>query len=130
MSVPAVATGGPVLVTARSADVATADVAVDVLFAALESAVVATAVGVLLSVEQLAVPAQTWTTSWKVAVPLAAKILSVAVIVPPPPTGGLVIVKAGPDVCVAETKVVSAGTASLSVTFWASLGPLFVSVTV
>src|SRR5207245_1565618 len=123
MSVPAVATGGPVLVTAKSADVATVDVAVDALFAALASAVVVTAVAVLLTVDPLAVPAPTWTTIWKVAVPLAAKVVSVAVIVPPPPTGGLVIVKAGPDVCVAETKVVFAGTASLSVTFWASLGP-------
>src|SRR5438132_10362065 len=99
MLVPAVATAGPVLLTARSADVATVDVAVDVLFAALESAVVAAAVAVLLTVEPLAVLAPTWTTIWKVAVPAAAKVASVAVTVPLPPTGGLVIVKAGPEVC-------------------------------
>ena len=53
------------------------------------------------------------------------------VIVPVPPTGGVVGVNdVAPPVCVSDTNVVPAGTASVKETVWASLGPLLVRVTV
>jgi hypothetical protein len=54
----------------------------------------------------------------------------VQVIVPFAPAAGVVQVKAGPEACVAETNVVFAGSASVSVTAVALDGPAFVTPTV
>ena len=54
----------------------------------------------------------------------------VPVIVPVPPTAGLVRVNVGPEVWASETKVVLAGTRSVSATVWASLGPALETVIV
>ncbi len=60
----------------------------------------------------------------------AARVAAVAVNVPVPPTAGVVSVNAGPLVCIAETKVVFAGTKSDSDTLCASLAPLLDTVIV
>jgi len=46
------------------------------------------------------------------------------------PAAGVVQVKVGPLVWVADTNVVSAGTASINETFWAADGPELLMVTV
>ncbi len=53
----------------------------------------------------------------------------VQVMAPVPPAAGVVQLKVGPLVCEAETKVVPAGTLSVSVTLVASEGPSFSTVT-
>src|SRR5262249_42730268 len=85
------------------------------------------AVAVLDSTVPSAVAAGTWTTMVKVALAPAAIVARLPVTVPFWPTGGLVKVKAGPDVCDSDTKVVPAGSASLSETVWASEGPALVT---
>src|SRR6266446_2161491 len=87
-------------------------------------------VAVLTMLEPLGVLALTWTTIVNVADAPAARVASVPVIVPVPPTGGLVKVKVGPLVWLSDTKVVLVGTLSLSCTFWASDGPLLLTVMV
>src|SRR5260370_406390 len=72
----------------------------------------------------------TWTTTVKVAEAPAARVAVVPLIVPVPPAGGLVNVKVTPLFWVSETKVVLLGTLSVSWTFWASEGPLLVTVMV
>src|SRR5438132_3583158 len=124
MLLPGAAVAGPVLVTARSADVATVVVTVDVLLAAFVSVVVVAAEAVLVMVE----PLPTCTTIVKVAVAPAASVGLVSVIVPVPPGAGVKLVK--PAGWVSETNVVPAGVSSVREMFCASLGPAFVSVIV
>ena len=57
-------------------------------------------------------------------------MVAVAVTLPVPPGAGVIRVKAGPAVCMNDTKVVLTGVGSLSMTFWASEGPLLVTVIV
>src|SRR5256885_2030471 len=72
----------------------------------------------------------TCTTTVNVAEPPAARVASVPLMVPVPPTGGLLKLKVGPLVCVSDTNVVLAGMVSVSCTFWASEGPLLLTVMV
>src|SRR5947207_99216 len=87
-------------------------------------------VAVLTMLEPLGVLALTCTTTVNVAAAPAAKVASVPVIVPVPPTAGLVTVKVGPLVWLSETNVVLVGMLSVSCTFWASDGPLLLTVMV
>src|SRR5216683_5389301 len=87
-------------------------------------------VAVLVMLVPAGVLELTWTTTVNVANAPATRVGAVPLIVPVPPTGGLVNVKVGPLVWLSETKVVLAGTLSASCTFWASEGPLLVSVMV
>jgi len=103
-------------------------VAVEVLFGGFASVVADVTLAVLVIVPLAA--ALTFTTNVNVAVAPDANVAMFAVTVPVPPTAGVVSVNAGPEVCIIETKVVFAGTASVSETACASLGPLFVSVNV
>src|SRR4051812_33153379 len=105
--------GLSVLVTERSADALTVVVSTAVLLAASASVVVLATMAVLESVEPWRLLALTLTTMVKVAVAPAAKVGTVALTVPVPPTGGVARVKVGPLVWVAETKVVPTGTTSL-----------------
>src|SRR5438034_196214 len=116
------------LAIARSAPPVTVVVAVAVLFAAFESAVVDVTLAVLEMVPVAA--ALTFTTRVNVAEAPAVNVAMFAVAVPVPPTAGVVSANAGPEVCIIDTKVVFAGTASVSETVSASLGPLLVSVNV
>src|SRR5438445_11512988 len=110
-----------------SAEAATVAEVLELLLAGLLSGVVVETVAVLVMVEPPASLELACTTNRKVAKPPAARVASVAVNVPEPPAGGLDSTKAGPAVWLAETNVVPAGTASVSVTPWASLGPLLVT---
>ena len=113
----------------ESSDTATTDVvSVSELLLGSVSVVALETVTVLVSVPDA--DASTLTTSWKVAVAPAGTVVAVAVTVPVPPAAGVMSVKAGPVVCIAETKVVLAGSGSLRTTFWASEGPLLVTVIV
>src|SRR5258708_6406994 len=72
----------------------------------------------------------TCTTTVNVAEPPNGRVGAVPLIVPVPPAGGLVKVKVGPLVWLSDTKVVLAGTLSVSCTFCASEAPLLVTVMV
>ena len=122
---------GPVLVIARSAvAVLTVPIVVELLLAGLVSVVAVAAVAVLLMVVPVGTFAFALTMIVNVAEAAAAREVAVKVMVPVPPAGGVVAVKAGPEACVSDTNVVFAGTTSVKDTAWASLGPLLVSVTV
>src|SRR5712671_7338334 len=118
--------GAPVLVTLRSARVVTGVVTV-AEWGLVESVGLDT-VAVLTMFEPPAAAGLTCTTTVKVAEAPAARVAVVPLIVPVPPTGGLVNVKVTPLVWLSDTKVVLAGTLSVSCTFWASEGPLLVNV--
>jgi len=75
-------------------------------------------------------PLFTFTAIEKVALAPLTRVPMVQVVVPVPPPGGVEHENAGPAVCVSETNVVFAGTASDIETVSASDGPLFVTVTV
>src|SRR5439155_1115602 len=111
-----------------SAAVATVVVAVDVLLPGVGSVVLLETFAVLDKVEPLASLALTLTTRVKVALAPAARVAAVVVTVPVPPTVGVVDVK--PTGAVKDTKVVPVGTASVSATLCASLGPVLVRVRV
>src|SRR5260370_483703 len=68
--------------------------------------------------------ALTCTTTVNVAEAPAARVASVPLMVPVPPTGGLLKVKVGPLSCASGTNGVLAGTLSGGCTFWASEGAL------
>src|SRR2546429_5823819 len=85
-------------------------------------------VAVLVMFEPPVALALTCTTTVNVAEPPAARVAVVPLMVPVPPTGGLVKVKVGPLVWLSDTKVVLLGILSVSCTFWASEGPLSVRV--
>src|SRR5260221_229538 len=123
--------GLSLFVTDRSADALMAVSSVSLLLAGFASVVALVTVAVLEIVEPWGSLALPLTTSVKVAVARAAKVASVKETTPVPPAGGAEKrVKAGPVLCVAETKVVPAGTASFRVTPWASLNPALVTVMV
>src|SRR5438552_206472 len=123
---------GPVLVIARSAvAVLTVPIVVELLLAGLVSVVAVAAVAVLLMVVPVGSFALALTMMVNVAKAAAVRDAAVRVIVPVPPAGGVVGVNnVAPPVCVSDTNVVPAGTASVKDTAWASLGPLLVRVTV
>src|SRR5262245_50154405 len=120
--------GESVLVTARSAEVATVVVDVPVLFVGLESAVVDVTVAELAIVVPLGTLAPTRTTMVKLGVAPAASVARVKVTVPVAPTAGVEL--AQPAGTLAETNVVPDGSVSERLTFWASVGPLLVRATV
>src|SRR6185295_8549206 len=122
--------GVSVLVTARSALVATVVVAVAVLLAEFRSVVVLAAVALLLIVAPFAVLAFTLTTIVNTADSPATTVALEKTTLPVPPTAGVVGVHPIPVVTVADTNVVFAGTASVTVTIWASLAPAFVKLMV
>lgn len=130
MFVPVVPEAGPLFVTARSAMLPTVAVVVEELFAGVGSLVVAVTVAVFAMLLPLAADAATCITNEKAAEVPAVSVASVHEIVPPDPAAGVVQVKVGPLLCVAETNVVDGGSVSVSVTTVASEGPLFVTVTV
>jgi hypothetical protein len=116
---------GAVFVMARSALALTVDAAVDELFAGFGSALPLVTVAVFEIVEPEAAAAVTFATSVKVALaPLTSvAIVQVTVVVP-------LQVNAGPLFCVTLTNVVPGGRVSVSDTFDASEGPLFVTAIV
>ena len=116
--------GESVLVTERSAWVLTMEAAIAVLFPAFGSVVEPAAVAEFVTVAPLGAPALTLTTTVKTAVSPAATVALEKTTLPVAPTGGDEKVQPTPVVTVAETKVVLAGTASVTVTLWESLGPL------
>src|SRR5258708_5153275 len=111
----------------------TADVTTGVITVAEWGLVVSVGLATV-AVSVMLVPAAvlelTWTTTVNVAEPPVASVGAVPLIVPVPPTGGLVNVKVTPLFWVSDTKVVLIGTLSESWTFWASEGPLLASVMV
>ena len=83
---------------------------------------------VLVSVAPLATFAPTLKIRVNVADAFEARVAMLQLTEPVAPTLGFVQSNAGP-VCASDTNVVPAGSASVSVTLCASLGPLFVTVT-
>src|SRR5690349_15452699 len=117
MLLPAITgSGESLLVTARSAWVCTVVVAVPVLLPGVGSVVAVAATALLLMVAPLAVLALTWTTMVKTAVSPAATVALEKTTVPVPPTAGAEVDQPVPVVTIAETNVVLAGTASVTVT--------------
>src|SRR5437870_7000443 len=114
---PAVTMAGPVLLTATSAEVATVVTVEEELLAPLASLVALKTLAVLVIVEPLASVVSALTTRVNVALAPAASVAVLPMTVPVPPAGGFVKVNAGPAVCISETKVVPAGTVSVSTTF-------------
>ena len=104
--------------------------AVALLLARLGSVVAAVTLAVLLIVDPAGRLGETRTTTVKLAEAPEASAAIVPLIVPVPPTAGLVRLNDGPEVCVSETKVVLAGTTSERDAVWASLGPAFATVIV
>src|SRR5215470_14934172 len=123
----ATGSGESLFVTARSACVITPVVAVAVLLAVFGSFVALAAVAVLVMVAPLATLLLSLTTMVKVAVSALATVALEKTTLPVPPTGGVVAVQ--PAGAVAETKVVLAGTASVTVALLAEPGPLLVRLT-
>jgi hypothetical protein len=103
---------------------------VPVLLADVESVVVVAAVALFEIVEPLAALAFTFTTIVKTAVSPAATVLFENTTLPVPPTAGVLPAHPVPVVTEDETNVVPAGTASVTVTLCASLGPLFTKLIV
>src|SRR5262245_58031988 len=120
--------GESTLVTARSAWALAVVVAVARLLAVLASAVPPATWAVLVRVVPAATPPLTRTTRVKIAVSPAATVARVLLTVPVPPTGGVALDQPAGDV--KDTNVVLAGTVSVRLTFWASLGPVLVTLTV
>ena len=120
--------GVPVLLTLKSASPAAATAIFTV--AALLPVTVSWVVVVTVSVSEIivlaAVPAFTFTTTWKLAVVEAAMVATLQVTFPTPPTTGKVQDQVAG--VTAETKVVLAGTVSVKTSVDAVAGPLFVTV--
>src|SRR5436853_7462680 len=116
--------GASDLVTARSACVFTVVVAVAVLLPGVGSLVVEAAIALLLIVLPLAALGLTLTTIVNTAVSLLGIDAFEKTTLPVEPTVGAVVVQPDPVVTVADTKVVLAGTASVTVTVCAVPGPL------
>ena len=70
------------------------------------------------------------TTTVKLAEAPEASVAMVPLMVPVPPTTGLVMVNAGPEVCESETNVVLAGMMSVSKMVCASLKPVLATMMV
>src|SRR5262249_29491366 len=122
--------GEAVLVTARSAWVWTVVVAVAELFPGVGSVVVLAAVAVLVMVEPFVALALTLTTTVKTAVSAFGTEAFEKTTLPVPPTAGALVLQPVPVVTVADTNVVFAGTASVTVTVCAVPGPLFTKLIV
>lgn len=124
--------GASVFETTRSATgiAETVVVAVALLLVVFGSLSVVLAVAVFVITVDAGVPGTTCTTIWNVAELAGPRSAFVQEIVPLPPAGGLVHANDGPAVCVFDTKVVFAGTASISETLSAPAVPLFITVTV
>src|SRR5690242_18487501 len=115
--------GEAVLVMAKSALVCTDVVAVPVLLAGVGSVVVLAAVAELEIVAPFAVEELTLTTIVKTAVSPVTDVAFEKTTLPVPPTAGALVDQPVPVVTTALTKVVLAGTASVTVTLCASDGP-------
>src|SRR5260370_42375796 len=100
-----------------------------VLLLGFGSAVVELPVALFVIIVPFATVAPTLYTTVKEAEAPFASVAIEQLTVPPLPTDGFMQVNAGPVACISDTKVVFVGTASLSMTLCASLGPLFVTVT-
>jgi hypothetical protein len=122
MFVPSVADAGAVLVTPRSAEVATVLVAATVLLAATGSAVDELTKAVFVIVEPPGAPALTFTTSVNGATAGANDELP-QLTVPAASTAGVVHIQPAGDA--SEMNVVPAGKVSVSVAFCAGFGPAF-----
>src|SRR3979490_3115323 len=112
MLLPAVTGSGvPTLVTLRSAwpAVPTAMLTVAALSPGTVSRVVVATVAVSEMIVPAAVPAFTFTTTWKLVTVPGARVAMVHVMLPVAPTAG--VTQAHPTGVVAETNVVFAGTA-------------------
>src|SRR3989442_1594719 len=120
--------GAPIMVMPTTAEATTG--VVTVAECGLVESVGLETVAVFVMFEPAGALGVTCTTTVNVAEAPATRVGTVPVIVPVPPAGGLVNVKVGPLVWLSETKVVLVGTVSASCTFWASDGPLFVTVMV
>src|SRR5690349_20297307 len=105
-------------------------VAVPVSLAEFGSVVAVAATAELLMTVPLAVLALTLTTMVKTAVSEAATVALEKTTLPVPPTAGALVDQPLPVVTVADTNVVLAGTASVTVTVCASLGPLLLKLMV
>jgi hypothetical protein len=100
------------------------------LLAGFGSLVVLETDAVLVIVVPTTTLALTFTTSVKVAVALAARLAMLQLTVPVPPAVGVLHANVGPVFWANETKVVLAGTGSLSTTLAAAPGPRLVTVIV
>src|ERR1044071_1826880 len=106
-------------------------VVVPVLLPLTRSVVVEAATALLVITVRSAVAGLTLTTTSNVAVsPLATVPFEKTTLPVPPPAGWLEMLHPGPVVIAAETKVVFVGTASVTVTLLAALGPLLVKLIV
>src|SRR5437763_1834627 len=94
------------------------------------SAVVLAAVAVLVIVVPLTAVGSTFTTMVKTAVSPLATVALEKTTLPVAPTAGALTLQPLPVVTVAESKVVLVGTASVTVTVCASLGPLLTKLIV
>jgi len=122
--------GESLLVTARSAPVMTAVIAVPVLLPGVGSTVALAAVALLVMVEPLATLAATWTTMVKVAISLSVVVPLEKTTLPVAPTAGALVLQPVPEFTTAETKVVPVGRPSVTVTVCAALGPLLTKLIV
>src|SRR6185503_8459536 len=122
--------GESLLVTARSAAALTVVVVVPVLLPGVGSVVVLAAVALFVIVVPLAVLEFTFTTIENTAVSPATTVAFENTTLPVPPTAGAVMLQPVPVVTIADTNVVLAGTASVTVTPCASLGPLLTKLIV
>src|SRR5689334_15132693 len=116
--------GESLFVTAMSATATTAVVAVPVLFPGVGSVVAVAAVALLVIVAPFAVFGLILTTIVNVAASPAKEVALEKTMLPVPPTAGALVDQPAPTVTLAETNVAFAGTASVTVTVCASLGPL------
>jgi len=105
-------------------------VAVPVLLPGVGSVVTLAAEALLVMVVAAGVLELTLTTTWKVAVSNAATVPFEKTTLPVPPTAGLAVLHPVPEVTEEEMKVVFVGTASVTVTVCASLGPLLMKLMV
>src|SRR6185436_5663760 len=108
--------GESLLVTARSAIALTVVVAVPVLFPGVGSVVALAPTALLVIVVPLAVLEFTFTTIENTAISPGATVAFEKTTLPVPPTAGALMLQPVPVVTLADTKVVFAGTASVTVT--------------
>lgn len=130
MSPPGPTVAGPLFVTTTSDVTATEVFVVALLFERFGSVSLVEAFAVLVIVVPFAVVGFTRTAMLNVAEAPAASSAFVQVIVPVAPTAGFVQANEGPAVCVFETNVVFAGTASVIETSCAPTVPTLDTVTV
>jgi hypothetical protein len=118
------------LVTARSARDTTVVVVVPVLLPGVPSVVVLAAVAEFVMSVPFGVTALTFTTIVNTAVSPPTTTGFEKITFPVPPGGVLRLQPAAPDVTTADTNVVLGGTASVTVTEFAELGPLLTKLIV